>query len=86
MASNLTLLNTQVANLFSVIGGAPLLCMLGSRLLIGMKEAGARDVNFASGASSTLMQEIAQGYVSRSVVMCASHHQYGTLQDFQLVS
>ena len=29
--------------------------MLGSRLLIGMKEAGARDVNFASGASSTLM-------------------------------
>ena len=53
MASNLTLLDTQVANLFSVIGGAPLLCMLGSRLLIGMKEAGARDVNLASGASSS---------------------------------
>ena len=29
--------------------------MLGSRLLIGLKEAGARDVNLASGASSTLM-------------------------------
>ena len=55
IASNLTLLSTPVANLFSVVGGAPLLCLFGSRLLIGMKEAGARDVNLASGASSTLM-------------------------------
>lgn len=60
IASNITQLNTPVANLFSVVGSAPLLCLLGSRLLIGMKDAGARDVNSKSGDGAKSVVSVSQ--------------------------
>ncbi|THH05849.1 hypothetical protein EW145_g4504 [Phellinidium pouzarii] len=59
ITSDITELSTFLSNLLEIIGSPTLLCILGSRLLIHMKEAGERGVNEGTSYMMQTMSDIA---------------------------